>query len=151
MASIVTSLHQNFPWTDSMTALHWIRTLKPWKQYINHQVVEIHNLSDCENWQFCPSNLNPADIPSRGMSGKKLPHCFVWWNGPEFLRETEQQWPRAEAFPPNEITEAEVIKHPMSTTHVLLSSNKLKVCMHIIIDCTRCSSLSKLLHVTAYV
>ena len=72
MASIVTSLCQNFPtyyWTDSMTALHWIRTSKPWKQYINHRVVEIHNLSDCENWQFCPGHLNPADIPSRGMSG----------------------------------------------------------------------------------
>ena len=74
------------------------------------------------------------------------------WNGPEFLRETEQQWPRAEAFPPNETTEAEMIKHPMSTTHVLLSSNGPKVCMHTIIDCTRFGSrsLSKLLRVTAY-
>ena len=81
------------------------------------------------------------------MSGTKLAYCSVWWNGPEFLRETEQQWPRAEAFPPNEITEAEVIKHPISTTHVLLSFNELKVCMHTITDCTRFSSLSKLLRV----
>ena len=44
MASIVTSLCENyiaFYWTDSMTALHWIQTVKPWKQYINLRVVEI--------------------------------------------------------------------------------------------------------------
>ena len=44
MVSIIASLSQSLPtyyWTDSMTALHWIRTMKPWKQYINHRVVEI--------------------------------------------------------------------------------------------------------------
>ena len=154
MANVITSLSQNLPtfyWTDSMTALHWIRTPKPWKQYINHRVVEIRNLSDHENWQFCPGNLNPADVPSRGMSGVKLANCSLWWNGPDFLREPEQQWPRAEAFPSNEVTEAEVIKHPLCTTHVLLNSNELKVGVHTIIDHTRFSSLNKLLRVTAYV
>ena len=112
MVSIVTSLSENFItfyWIDSMTALHRIQTVKPWKQYINHHVVEICNLSDHEKWQFCPGNLNPADIPSREISGTKLANCFLWWNGPDFLRKPEQQWPRADAFPPDEITEAEVI------------------------------------------
>jgi len=51
MSSFIASLSQNFSafyWTDSMTTLHWIKTMKPWKQYINHRVVEIHNLSDPE-------------------------------------------------------------------------------------------------------
>ena len=51
-----------------MTALHWIRTKKPLKQYVNHHTVEIRSLSDNESWQFCPGSLKPADIPSRGMS-----------------------------------------------------------------------------------
>ena len=133
MANIVTSLSENFIpfyWTDSMTALHWIRTVKPWKQYLNHRVVKKRNLSDHEKWQFCPGNLNPADIPSRGISGTKLANCSLWWNGPDFLRKPEQQWPRADAYPPDEITKAEVIKYPMCTTYVLLSSNELKVCAH---------------------
>jgi len=53
-----------FYWTDSMAVLHWIRVVKPWKQYISHRVTEIRRLTVCEKWQHCPGDINPADIPS---------------------------------------------------------------------------------------
>ena len=111
-----------FCWTDSMAALHWVRVNKPWKQYISHRVVEIRRLTKGEYWQHCPGDINPANIPSRGVSGSKLATSNLWWNGPEFLKLPEHQWPRADAFPPSEITEAEVVKNPGTITHVLVNT-----------------------------
>jgi len=85
------------------------------------------------------------------MNGGKLATNKLWWNGPSFLKLPECEWPRADAFPASNNTKAEVIKNPVATTHVLLSVNRAKVCLHKVIDCTRFSSFIKLLHVTAYV
>jgi len=53
--------------------------------------MEFRNLSDYEKWQHCPGNMDPADIPSRGMNRVKLANSALWWNGPDFLRLPEQQ------------------------------------------------------------
>ena len=114
MRNVTSSLSKpisTFYWTDSMATLHWIRTIKPWKQYVNHRVSEICSLSNREQWQHCPGSLNPADIPSRGMKCSKLAGNDMWWNGPSFLKSPEHQWPRAEVFPASDTTEAEVIKN----------------------------------------
>ena len=143
-----------FCWTDSMAALHWIRVNKPWKQYIGHRVSEIRCHTKCEQWQHCPGDINPADIPSRGASGDMLTASKTWWKGPEFLQLPESQWPKADVFPPSEITKAEVIKNPVSITHVLVNTADGKadqVRLDEIIECTRYSSLNKLLRVTGVV
>ena len=75
----------------------------------------------------------------------------MWWNSPSFLKLPERQWPSPEVFPASDTTEAEVIKNPVATTHVLVSTSGTKVCLSELIDCARFSSFTKLLHVTAYV
>lgn len=85
------------------------------------------------------------------MNGGKLATNEMWWNGPSFLKLPECQWPRADAFPASDSTEAEVIKNPVAATHVLFSTTRAKVCLHEAVDCTRFSSFIKLLRVTAYV
>ena len=157
MATIMASLPEPVPtfyWTDSTATLHWISNQKPWRQYIEHRVSEIRRLSDSQLWHHCPGNLNPADVPSRGMNGEKLAACDLWWKGPEFLYQREDQWPDMCNIPASDITNAELIKKPTVTTHILLSAgcNKRKFPMlDEIIDCTRYSKLDKLLGVTAYV
>ena len=151
LVSIITSSLPSpvptFCWTDSMAALHWIRVNKPWRQYISHRVSEIRRLTKCEQWQHCPGDINPADIPSRGASGDKLAASKIWWKGPVFLQLPESQWPKADVFPQSEITEAEVIKNPGSITHVLVNTTDGKadqIRLDEIIECTRYSSLNKL-------
>ena len=115
---------------------------------------EIRCSSDSQLWHHCPGNLNPADVPSRGMNGEKLAACDLWWKGPEFLYQRKDQWPDMCNIPASDITNAELIKKPTVTTHILLSAgcNKTKFPMlYEIIDCTRYSKLDKLLSVTAYV
>ena len=157
VSNVITSLPTPVPtfyWTDSMAALHWIRVNKPWKQYISHRVSEIRRLTKCEQWQHCPGDINPADIPSRGASGDKLAASKIWWKGPEFLQLPENHWPSADVFPPSEITESEVVKSPGAITHVLVNTTDGKpdqARLDEIIECTKYSSLNKLLRVTGIV
>ena len=76
---------ETFYWIDSITALYWIKNVKKWKQYVEHRVREIRQLSDKEQWRFCPGLQNPADLPSCGLNGEQLATNIVWWNGSEFL------------------------------------------------------------------
>ena len=154
MKNVIASLPtpvSTFYWTDSMATLHWIRTVKPWKQYVAHRVTEIRQLTKQEEWQHCPGNSNPADIPSRGMSGKSLVTNEIWWNGPNFLQLPEVHWPRADAFPSSKATEIEVIKESAAITHVLLNTKPGElhtINLDKVIDCERYSSYNKLLRVT---
>ncbi|UYV77957.1 hypothetical protein LAZ67_15003031 [Cordylochernes scorpioides] len=72
-------------WSDSPTALSWIR----------------EKLSG--EFSFVPSQLNPADLLSRGCP----PSQFVqsrWWEGPEWLKKPKEFWPNSEfSINPKEI------------------------------------------------
>ena len=142
-----------FYWTDSMTALHWICNYKQWKQYVNHQVAEIRRLTVQGQWRHCPGVLNPADLPSRGVSGERLSSNSLWWNGPSFLKLTEDKWPMSEVPPTSKIVEAELVKNPMPSTHAMVTSNIQVPTVNLeeIIQCTKFSTFNKLMRVTAYV
>jgi len=71
---------------DSITVLCWIKQEKPWKQYAQNRVQEIRQGVAEAAWNYCPGAKNPADLPSRGLSGEELVENSLWWNGPEFLR-----------------------------------------------------------------
>jgi len=73
-------------WTDSTVIFHWINNCRPWKHYVNHRVTEIRRYSSPEEWNHCPGVCNPADMPSRGLTGRELMDSKCWWNGPEFFR-----------------------------------------------------------------
>jgi hypothetical protein len=49
-------------WVDSTTVLHWIKNERAWKQYVNHRVNEIRQLTNKNDWRFCPGQENPADL-----------------------------------------------------------------------------------------
>ena len=71
-------------WTDSTVVLHWIRNQRPWRQYVSNRVNEIKCYSTPEEWIHCPGLLNPADMPSRALTGSELGESKFWWNGPSF-------------------------------------------------------------------
>ena len=75
-----------FSWSDSTTALCWIKNERIWKHYVQNRVENIRSLTHRDSWRHCPRELNPADIPSRGQSAKDLSLNSKWWNGPSFLQ-----------------------------------------------------------------
>ena len=80
-------------WSDSMTALYWIKNQGEWKQFVRHRVNEILQSSELREWGHCPSGQNPADIGSRGASAIELRESELWWHGPAWLIEPENCWP----------------------------------------------------------
>ena len=68
-----------------MTTLYWIKMNdRIWKQYVWQRVNEIRHLTLKNSWRRCPGEVNPADLPSRGLNSKELSTCNTWWNGPSF-------------------------------------------------------------------
>jgi hypothetical protein len=72
-------------WTDSSTALSWIRRSDEWGTFVGNRVKEICQLSPAEDWSHIPGIHNPADLPSRGISPKKFLE-LKWWEGPDWLK-----------------------------------------------------------------
>lgn len=138
-------------WVDSRTILCWIRNEKPWKQYVRNRVDEIRQLTSKRDWQHCPGNVNPADLPSRGMTGNEMVESSMWWNGPPFLC-TSEDWPQDQpTIEANETALAELIKNPPEETHTLTSSEyTAEINLLNIINCDRFSNLNSMLRVTAY-
>ena len=45
---------------------------------IGYAIAEIRRLTVQGQWRHCPGVLNPADLPSRGVSGEFVNVCFSW-------------------------------------------------------------------------
>ena len=58
------------------------------------RVAEILRLSKKEDWGHVSGLDNPADIGSRGATASELKSSKLWWEGPEWLRKDESEWPK---------------------------------------------------------
>ena len=140
-------------WTDSVTVLCWIKNVGNWKQYVQHRVNEICVLTSKHSWRHCPGNLNPADLPSRGIAAKDLANNSTRWNGPEFLLHSETEWPEVTNANSNELVLQEAVKNSPKITHSLVSvsvKNQFKK-VNQIINVGHCQGINRALTDTAQV
>jgi hypothetical protein len=127
-------------WTDSTNVLHWIRSeSRTFKQFVANRVGEIHRATDPEQWRHVPGELNPADLPTRGMSALELAKSELWIEGPGFLKTDESTWP--EKLPSGSAPETE--KEKKIETHA--SSSK-----ETFLNPANFSSLRRLVRVMAW-
>ncbi|UYV71706.1 hypothetical protein LAZ67_9000089, partial [Cordylochernes scorpioides] len=103
-----------FYWTDSTNALCWIQREDNWAAFVMNRVKEIHNLSSPESWRHIPGRLNPADLPSRGCSAETLKETR-WWEGPAWLKVSQEEWPKTAIIPDLEIVYSERRKTILNT------------------------------------
>ena len=77
-----------FFWTDSMTVLRYLRNVSTrFKTFVAHRVQQIQDITDINSWNYVPTDKNPADLASRGMSPEDESKMNLWLSGPAFLKE----------------------------------------------------------------
>ena len=86
-------MNQTIYFTDSTTVLWWLRSDRELDVFVGNRVCKILDYSNVKQWFHVRTLENPADIPTRGMSGKKLANCKLWWEGPLFFKEPMEKWP----------------------------------------------------------
>ena len=73
-------------YSDSKISLAWIQgDVSRWKQWVANRVKDILKDTKPENWRYCPTDQNPADLLTRGISADELIHSHLWLHGPSFL------------------------------------------------------------------
>ena len=142
-------------WTDSTTALHWIRnTEKEYKVWVQNRVTEIRKLTSTETWRYCPTQFNPADVASRGALAVQLINDENWWHGPSFLQNPEELWPVLPIKEPeNSPDYCEELKSniPKRTATLVSVGIKPEFDLEQLIDPSRYSKIGTILRVTAYI
>ena len=72
-------------YTDSTTALAWLRTTSKMSVYVSNRVCKVRDRTELHQWKHVPGTENPADVASRGCRPKKLIDDEMWLKGPAFL------------------------------------------------------------------
>ena len=140
-------------WSDSTTVLHWIRqTSSTYKAFVGNRVSEIHTImSNLEStlgagavsWRYVPTDSNPADDITRGLSPTELGTGFRYNDGPKFLYESAELWPELKVKAPCE--EDDVSEKKKGRWAGGSQENE------VLLGWKKYSSLTKLRRVTAYV
>ena len=137
-----------FLWSDNQIVLYWILNQRKLKPFVASRIQEINNLVSNSSWRYCPTQDNPADLLTRGITYKALAQCKLWAYGPSWIS-NPKHWPewnstvtlnlQVDTSEPTEVTEPPK-KPPLETPG-----------LHQIMNITDYSSLTKLLHVSAYI
>ncbi|XP_008179879.1 uncharacterized protein LOC103308385 [Acyrthosiphon pisum] len=130
-------------WTDSTVALAWIRSpTAKLKTFVANRVAKIQQNIDVENWRHVPTSVNPADCASRGLSPNRLESHSLWWNGSNFLRQSEHLWPQKLPMSPTNHRDEELEENPI-TLVVRVKTEECPLLYH-------SDNFPKILRLTAY-
>ena len=99
-------LGDSYAWTDSTVVLHWVKSQKEYKPFVNHRVKKMRSIRGIE-LNYVNTKENPADIGSRGCHGDEIPQFFP--RGPNWLSD-KSRWPKQVDVSESSESEEEVKK-----------------------------------------
>ena len=87
-------------WTDSKKVLGYINNdARRFHVFVVNRVQEIRERTSPKQWHYIGTKSNPADIASRGARAQELLNSPLWWNGPDFLWNTFEDWNSVDDVP----------------------------------------------------
>ncbi|GFY05670.1 uncharacterized protein TNCV_4403371 [Trichonephila clavipes] len=130
-------------WTDSSTVLTWIIRREQWSVFVANRISEIRKLTTSEDWFHISTDQNPADILSRGCGPKQL-QKRKWWQGPDWLKNSKEQWPKSAVNINEKEVEIEKRKSVISANNTEVESISSQLAR-------RFSRFSKMIRVMAWI
>lgn len=118
---------------------------------VQKRVTEIKRLLPVDCWRHSPTESNPADIPSRGMSSQ-LASSDLWHSGPKWINHYKEESIKASGagcIPEACLKEMTVENREELKTVTFITSTKTHSISNLI-DLAHFSNLQRLLRVTAY-
>ena len=74
-------------YSDSTIVLAWLDgSPRREKIYVANRICKINKLIPTTAWGYVPSEDNPADCASRGITANELVNHPLWWEGPPWLK-----------------------------------------------------------------
>ena len=106
-------------WSDSTSVLLTIKnSTKRFPVFVANRISIIESHSNVTDWRHVPSELNPADLATRGCSAEALLSSDYWFMGPRFLWQSEKLWPQ----PPMGFNSTPDLPSEQSNTSFILSA-----------------------------
>ena len=85
-------IHESFFWTDSQLVIQYIfNEKKRFHVFVANRIAAIHQACNADQWRYIPSEDNPADYLTRGLSPNDI-MSSRWLHGPGFLGKLECEW-----------------------------------------------------------
>ena len=135
-------------WSDSQIVLHWISSTKQKGKFVKNRVSEIKESTRNYQWKYVPTESNPADLQTRGISAKQFQNSKLWMQGPSWITDSNS-WP---TWTPDFKNETLLLTAANEDETEGTDTNRSELLgMSNINELSRFSSLQKLLHVTCYV
>ena len=73
-------------YVDNTSVLAWLDGQpKRMKLYVANRISKTNKLMPPQVWHYVPTQQNPADCASRGLSARELLEHPLWWHGPPWL------------------------------------------------------------------
>jgi len=135
-------------WTDSQIVLHWLQNGSHAQPFVNQRINEIIQQFPADTWSFTPSEDNPADLLTRGISTTQLRACKLWTHGPDWLPDATN-WPKWTPTNVLEIQASDSVEAFSPGTETTLDEKVEGILT--VVDPSRYSQLHQLTAVTAYV
>ena len=75
-------------WSDSTIVLGWLRAAPSrYKTFVANRISSATRVLPPSAWSHVPTDDNPADCASRGVTAMELREHRLWWSGPGWLQE----------------------------------------------------------------
>ena len=89
----MTSIKEPFCWTDCQVVLGYINNeSKRFKVFVAKIVQLICGNLNTNQLHYADNKSNPADDASRGLDMTNTKKVQRWYNGPDFMWQTEESW-----------------------------------------------------------
>jgi hypothetical protein len=145
-------------WSDSQIVLHWLETEKHLPRFVQNRVNEIKDLTGKRLWKYCPTDSNPADLLTRGITAKQYDNNELWHKGPPWINDISS-WPTWNPKGSSVLTASiacEIISynadHSTSGLDITqITKPAFTLGIHRVMNIERYSTYQKLLRVTSYV